>query len=92
MLEQLGRMFAIIGGIYFFLIAIFIAFGAGVLLPALVRDFFSALLKQGVKVTFRKIINKPILMVVCLALPLFFCYSVWVIYGLVCFLVDFLLD
>lgn len=60
MLEQLAWGLFIVGGVGLFLTGVFIVFTSGATLLSFVYVFFSALLKQGVKVTFRKITEKPI--------------------------------
>jgi hypothetical protein len=92
MLEQLGWGLFIIGGVALFLKGAFIAFWGGVAFLAFVRGFFSALLKQGVKVTFRKITEKPIYVLVAFGILWFFGFGLWITIGLVGAFVNFLLD
>lgn len=92
MLEQLGWGLFIIGGVALFLKGAFTAFMGGVAFLAFVRGFFSALLKQGVKVTFRKIIEKPIYVLVAFGILCFFGVGLWITIGMVGGFVNFLLD
>jgi len=92
MLEQLAWGFFIVGGVGLFLTGVFIAFTSGATLLSFVYVFFSALLKQGVKVTFRKITEKPIYVLAGFGILWGFLVGLSFALGLAEAFVNFLLD